>query len=151
MLTARGVPHRVLVVGEGPAGATFRTMLPGADFAGRLTGDDLATAFASSDVFFFPSASETFGLVSLEALASGLPCVVADATGSKDIVRHGIDGLVGPVDDAAAFANALENTPPRPRAAGPLRRRGRRTGEGVRLAECARTIRPGFEIDAGLG
>ena len=106
-LGARGVTHRVLVVGEGPAGATFRTMVPGAVFAGRLTGDDLATAFASSDVFFFPSASETFGLVSLEALASGLPCVVADATGSRDIVRRDFDGLLAPPDDATAFADAL--------------------------------------------
>ena len=108
LLETRGVPHRVLVVGEGPASDAFRTRLPNATFTGRLLGDELPTAFASSDLFFFPSASETFGLVTLEAIASGLPAVVADATGSKDIVRHGVDGLVCPPEDVPAFAAALE-------------------------------------------
>lgn len=106
-LEADGVPHKALVVGEGPAGAGFRKLAPTAVFTGRLTGEELGVAFASADVFFFPSASETFGCVTVEALASGLPCVVADATGSRDIVRPGLDGFVCPPTDVGAFAHAL--------------------------------------------
>lgn len=108
-LRMRGIPHRVLIVGEGPAEAELRTRLPFAVLTGRLGGDELATAFASADVFLFPSASETFGLVTLEALASGLATVVADATGSKDIVRNERDGLVVSPGDSVAFANRIEN------------------------------------------
>lgn len=107
-LESRNVLHRVLIVGEGPAGEEFRKQLPNAQFAGRLMGDELPTAFASSDIFFFPSASETFGLVSLEALSSGLPAVVADATGSKDIIRNNVEGFVCPTGDVPAFASAVE-------------------------------------------
>ena len=107
-LTSRGVPIRALVVGEGPAKVEFQKRLPNVTFVGRLMGDELPTAFASSDLFFFPSASETFGLVSLEAIASGLPAVVADANGSKDIVRHEVDGLVCPPENVAAFVMAIE-------------------------------------------
>ncbi|MFO0935717.1 MAG: glycosyltransferase family 1 protein [Gemmataceae bacterium] len=107
-LTSRNVAHRVVVVGEGPAGPEFRKRLPRAEFLGRLMGDDLPTAFASSDIFFFPSASETFGLVSLEAIASGLPCVVAEATGSRDIVRHQQEGILCPPEDYQAFGAAIE-------------------------------------------
>jgi glycosyltransferase involved in cell wall biosynthesis len=103
-----GVPLRSVVVGDGVAGPELRTRLPGTTFTGRLGGDELAVAFASSDVFFFPSASETFGCVTVEALASGLPCVVADATGSRDIVRDGSEGLVCPPEDEEAFASAVE-------------------------------------------
>lgn len=106
-LQGQGLPLKALVVGEGPAKAGFRERLTNAVFTGRLQGDDLPTAFASADLFFFPSASETFGLVSLEALASGLPCVVADATGSKDIVTHDVNGLLGRTDDVDSFAIAV--------------------------------------------
>lgn len=106
-LEAEGVPHRSVVVGEGPAGTALRALLPNTVFTGRLPGDELGTAYASADVFFFPSASETFGCVTVEALASGLPCVVADATGSRDILRHGLEGLVCPPGDEAAFFDAL--------------------------------------------
>jgi glycosyltransferase involved in cell wall biosynthesis len=107
-LMRRCVPHRPVIVGEGPAGGDFRKRLPSGQFLGRLNGEELATAFASSDLFFFPSASETFGLVTLEAQASGLPAIVADATGSRDIVRHGIDGLIVPPGNVPGFADALE-------------------------------------------
>lgn len=106
-LEADRVPHRGVVVGEGPAGPAVRAMLPRTTFTGRLSGDELATAYASSDVFLFPSGSETFGLVTVEALASGLAVVVADAPGSRDIVRDGVDGMVCPAGDAAAFAAAV--------------------------------------------
>lgn len=106
-LDERFVHYRVLIVGEGPARNAFRERLPKAIFTGRLGGAELATAFASSDVFFFPSASETFGCVTVEALASGLPCVVADATGSRDIVRHGVEGFLAPAEDSEVFAFLL--------------------------------------------
>jgi glycosyltransferase involved in cell wall biosynthesis len=106
-LTAAGVPHKVLVVGQGPAEAGLRAKLPDAVYAGYLGGKELGTAFASSDIFLFPSASETFGCVTVEALASGLPAVVADATGSRDIVRNDVEGLVCPTGDVPAFAAAV--------------------------------------------
>lgn len=106
-LEADGVPHKALVIGEGPAGAGFRKIAPTAAFTGRLTGAELGVAFASADVFFFPSSSETFGCVTVEALASGLACVVADATGSRDIIRAGVDGVVCPPTDVPAFAHAV--------------------------------------------
>ncbi len=106
-LESEKVRHRVLIVGEGPAREAFQKRLPAAVFTGLLSGPELATAFASADVFFFPSASEAFGCVTIEALASGLPCVVADAPGSRDIVRHGVDGFVCPVGAVDAFSEAL--------------------------------------------
>lgn len=102
-LTAAGLPVKAVVVGEGPAGDELRKRLPAASYTGRLSGQALGTAYASCDVFLFPSASETFGLVTVEALASGLVCVVADATGSRDIVRADIDGLVCPPYQADGF------------------------------------------------
>jgi glycosyltransferase involved in cell wall biosynthesis len=85
----------------------IRGKLTRAVFTGRLSGYELAMAYASADIFFFPSASETFGCVTVEALASGLPCVVADGPGSRDIVRHDIDGFVCPPSDSEAFSLAI--------------------------------------------
>jgi phosphatidylinositol alpha 1,6-mannosyltransferase len=67
----RGVRHRVLIVGEGPARGWFENRLPDAVFTGQLSGPDLARAVASMDVLLFPSITETFGNVTLEAMASG--------------------------------------------------------------------------------
>jgi glycosyltransferase involved in cell wall biosynthesis len=101
------LPHKSLVVGEGPAGAEFRRLVPNTVFTGRLTGAELGVAYASSDIFFFPSASETFGCVTVEALASGLACVAADATGSRDILRHGTDGILCNGGDPSTYFNAI--------------------------------------------
>jgi glycosyltransferase involved in cell wall biosynthesis len=101
------VPHRVLILGDGPARSWFEKSLPGGVFAGFLTGEDLASALASSDVFFNPSVTETFGNVTLEAMACGLPVVAAGATGSASLVEDGVTGaLVSPLD-AQSFAEAL--------------------------------------------
>lgn len=106
-LNASGVKHRALVVGDGLARQGLEGMLPEAIYTGYLTDEALATAYASSDVFFNPSASETFGCVTVEALASGLPVVAADAPGSRDIVRNGTDGLLCTPEDRDAFTAAV--------------------------------------------
>lgn len=102
-LEARGVRHRSMIVGEGPARAELEARLPKTIFTGYLGGEALPRAYASSDVFLFPSDTETFGNVTLEALASGTPAVVANATGSDALVEHGKTGFLAPPGHAAAF------------------------------------------------
>jgi glycosyltransferase involved in cell wall biosynthesis len=102
----------VAIVGTGPIESELRRLLPKAHFLGFQTGAALSESYASSDVFFFPSDTETFGNVTIEALASGLPCVVANAGGSADLVQHGINGFALPMNnnDAATISrvhNAL--------------------------------------------
>jgi glycosyltransferase involved in cell wall biosynthesis len=104
----RGLPYRVLVIGEGPARPWFEEQLPDAIFTGQLTGDDLARALASSDVLFNPSVTEAFGNVTLEAMACALPVVAAMASGTSSIVRDNETGLMVDVNDVDGFADALE-------------------------------------------
>ena len=105
-LQAEGRPVRALVVGEGPERASLAADLPGAVFTGHLSGDELSTAYASSDVFLFPSETETFGNVTLEAMASGLGVVAADAAGTASLIDSGRTGLLCPPRDRQAFADA---------------------------------------------
>ena len=99
---------KAMVVGDGPAGNELKQILPNAVYAGFLTGDDLSKAYASSDIFFFPSDTETFGNVTLEAMASGLPCVVADAVGSKSLVDHEENGYLAPVEKSDLFYSYID-------------------------------------------
>ncbi len=99
---------RALVVGDGPAGEEAQELLPIAHFTGFATGEDLARAYASSDIFLFPSHTETFGNVTLEAMASGLPCLVADAIGSKSLVDDGVNGFLANQQDVKDFSDKLE-------------------------------------------
>ena len=107
-LAERGVPHRVLVIGEGPANSWFEQQLPQAVFVGQQTGDNVARALASADVLLNPSITETFGNVTLEAMACGLPVVAAIASGTSNLVRDGENGVLVDADDIDAFADALE-------------------------------------------
>lgn len=97
-----------MIVGDGPARAELEEELPDTTFTGFLTGDNLAKAYASSDVFFFPSDTETFGNVTLEAMASGLPCLVADAQGSKSLVDYNENGYLIPVTEKSRFLRCAE-------------------------------------------
>ena len=101
------MPHRVVIVGDGPDRGFAESQLPQAIFTGFLDGEELAAAYASSDIFVFPSDSESFGNVTLEAMASGLPSVCADATGSRSLVVPGETGFLAPADDEEAFARHI--------------------------------------------
>ena len=106
-LRERDVPHRVLVIGDGPARNWFAERAPEAVFAGFQRGDDLARAVASMDVLFNPSVTETFGNVTLEAMACGVPVVAARATGAVDLIEDGVNGYLVPPRDVTAYADAI--------------------------------------------
>ena len=106
-LEKRGARFRTLIVGDGPARDELQSLLPDAVFTGYLEGEALATAYASSDVFLFPSDTETFGNATLEAMSCGVPTVCARATGSRTLVDEGRTGFLVPTEDADAFADRL--------------------------------------------
>ena len=83
------LPGKKVVVGGGPQLTSLKAAHPDAVFTGPLFGDALAEAFASSDVFVFPSRTDTYGVVLLEALASGIPVAAFPVTGPRDVVVHG--------------------------------------------------------------
>lgn len=102
---------RLVLVGDGPARGELEQRLTGerVTFTGYLRGEQLATAYASADVFAFPSETETFGQVVFEALASGLPVVARDAEGVCDLVTHGETGHLVSANDPILFAEALHS------------------------------------------
>ena len=107
-LVERKVPHKVIVIGEGPARPWFEQQLPKAIFTGQLTGSNLARALASADVLLNPSITEAFGNVTLEAMACAMPVVAAESTGASSLVRNGVTGTLVDPDEIGEFADALE-------------------------------------------
>jgi glycosyltransferase involved in cell wall biosynthesis len=105
-LIARGITNfRFLIVGHGKEEGPLRQQLPNAEFTGVLRGNDLARAYANMDLFVFPSHTDTFGNVVLEALASGVPAVVTPDGGPRYIVKDGETGLIA-TDDGFSEAVA---------------------------------------------
>jgi len=98
----------MVIVGDGHARIEFEQMMPGAHFLGYQTGVTLAESFASADIFVFPSTTETFGLVTLEAMASGLVPVAAKMGGAIEIIEEGISGLFAKPLDGADLAQKVE-------------------------------------------
>jgi phosphatidylinositol alpha 1,6-mannosyltransferase len=107
LLAARNTAHKVLIVGDGPAKDWFKDRLPRAIFAGFQSGEDLGRAVASMDILLNPSVTETFGNVTLEAMACGVPVVASRATGSENLVADGLTGRLIAPHDFDAFAEAL--------------------------------------------
>jgi len=107
-IRAAGLPVKLYLVGLGPYRETLAASLPDAVFLGYLKGEALAKAYASADVFVFPSTTDTFGNVVLEAQASGLPVIVSDVGGPKELVDDGATGIVTKAHDAEDFARAIE-------------------------------------------
>jgi glycosyltransferase involved in cell wall biosynthesis len=113
-LRDEGLPVQLFIVGHGPYSEAFAKSLPEAVFTGYLRGNELATAYASADVFVFPSTTDTFGNVILEAQACGLPVVVSDSGGPKELVEDKANGLITKshdVDDLARAIRALVMDP----------------------------------------
>lgn len=107
-LRRANVKHKVLVIGEGPAREWFEARLPEGAFVGFQKGADLGRAVACMDVLFNPSVTETFGNVTLEAMACGVPVVAAAATGSQSLVDEGKSGRLLPPGAIRQFAEALK-------------------------------------------
>lgn len=97
-------PGSKIVVGDGPARATLQKAWPDAHFLGSLSGHALAGAYAGADVLVFPSRTDTFGLVMIEALACGTPVAAFPVTGPVDIVTRDTGALAERIEDAIAQA-----------------------------------------------
>jgi glycosyltransferase involved in cell wall biosynthesis len=98
------LPGRKVVVGNGPQAAELERLYPDALFTGPKHGEDLAQAYVSADVFVFPSLTDTFGLVLLEALACGVAVAAYPVSGPKDVLAGSRAGVLGPDLGAAAIA-----------------------------------------------
>lgn len=112
---------RMVVVGDGPSRAALQAEFPAAQFVGMQQGHELARHYASADLFLFPSLSDTFGNVVLEAMASGLTVVAYDAGAAAEHLQDNLNGLLVPPDTGSGFIHAV--------------------GRGVAMAERLRPLR----------
>lgn len=111
-LTALGFTNfRFLIVGHGAEETWLREHLPGAEFAGVLRGEALSRAYANMDLFVFPSHTDTFGNVVLEALSSGVPAIVTPHGGPPSIVQDGQTGFIAADEDFSAAAARILSDP----------------------------------------
>ncbi|MFN3715716.1 MAG: glycosyltransferase family 4 protein [Thiobacillus sp.] len=112
---------RLVLVGDGPERAGWQARRPDAVFCGTQIGEALAAHYASADVFLFPSLTETWGNVTIEAMASGLAVVAYDCAAAEEIIRHGENGLKAPPGDSSGFkqlAAGIAADPPQQRRLG---------------------------------
>src|SRR5262249_44126099 len=141
---------RFVIAGDGPARERLESEAPpSVRFAGEVYGDELARLYASADVFCFPSTTDTFGQVILEAAASGLPVVAAAAGGALELVRHGETGLLVPPDDADALAAALESLADHPHRRAVLAAAARTSALEHTWERSWRELRAAYELALG--
>jgi glycosyltransferase involved in cell wall biosynthesis len=120
---------KLVLVGDGPMSEPLRRRNVGCVIAGRLVNGELSAHYASADLFLFPSTSETFGNVTLEAMASGLGIVAYRYAAAREHLRHEESALLATPDDEAAFIAAAERLVREPALAGRLGRAARATAE----------------------
>jgi glycosyltransferase involved in cell wall biosynthesis len=131
MQRAHGGAIRFVVVGDGPLRPALVRAHPDVVFCGVRTGDDLAVHYASADVFLFPSETETFGNVTLEAMASGLAVVAYDYAAARMHIENGVTGALARPGDARGFVDAAVTLARARQTLPALRRRARAATEGV--------------------
>jgi glycosyltransferase involved in cell wall biosynthesis len=131
---------QLIIVGDGPYLKEFQDWMSDTPclFTGYLDGEDLATAYASADLFLFPSSTDTFGNVILEAQASGLPVIVTNQGGPQENILPGETGVIVPADDPQALGEAVENL-----VADPLRLK--RMGQAARQFMEDRSFEKAFQ------
>ena len=103
-LKSTGQAFKLVMVGDGPLKEQFQKRYPEIIFPGMLSQTNLATYYASSDLFIFPSQTETFGNVTLEALASGIPVLAFDCAAARDWVQTGVNGWLIAENNPEGFA-----------------------------------------------
>ncbi len=129
LVQQQNLSYNFIVVGEGVAREAVEKQMPQATFLGHVGHDRLAEIYASANVFFFPSVSETFGNVVLEAMASGLPCVIADKGGSKDFIKNGENGFTCNPYDASDYLAKINQIIQQPQLAKQLLENGLKTSQ----------------------
>jgi glycosyltransferase involved in cell wall biosynthesis len=135
---------RLVLVGDGPLEKQLKQGNVGCVIAGRKVNGELARHYASADVFLFPSMSETWGNVTLEAMASGLGIVAYDYAAAREVLRHGENALLAPFGDAATFMAHAERFAREPELAS-------RVGKAARTAaECCTWERVVADFEAVL-
>lgn len=122
---------KLVLVGDGPARQELEARRNGYVFAGMRRGEDLAGHYASGDIFLFPSITETYGNVTMEAMASGLAVVAYDYAAAEEHVRSGLNGLTAPFDDEDAFLRQGLTLIRDAAYAAELGRRARQTAESI--------------------
>ncbi len=143
LLEKEKLPVQMVFVGDGPYLKELRQSLKSACFTGALYGLDLATAYASADLFLFPSTTDTYGNVVVEAHAAGLPTIVSETGGPKELVQEGVNGYITRSLDVEAFTRAVRKLV----ADAPLRRKlGAQARESVRNRDWALAFQNFWEL-----
>src|SRR3989338_3882799 len=120
---------KLVMVGDGPARAALQKRHPQVIFTGMRTGEDLAAHYASGDIFLYPSLTETYGNVTVEAMASGLATIAYDYAAARQHIRHEKNGLLAAFDDTAAFTAQAAGLVDDAARIGRLRVQARQTAE----------------------
>lgn len=105
---SKNVAVNFIIAGDGVARKAAEQQMPNAHFLGMVDHETLSVLYASSDVYFFPSDTETFGNVVIEAMAAGLPCVVANGGGPKSFIKNGVNGFLCPTNDVTAYFEKIQ-------------------------------------------
>ncbi len=108
ILKEKGYDFKQVIIGDGPMRPELEEKLPDAHFTGYQHGETLAKWYASSDLFVFPSTTETFGNVVLESFASSIPAVGVNTGGVSDIINDGVDGKIALANNSKDFADKIE-------------------------------------------
>lgn len=137
---------RLVVVGEGPAAQQLAEAVPEAIFAGTRRGDELGAHYASADLFVFPSMTETFGNVTLEAMASGLAVLAYDHASAGQMIKSGENGLIAPLGNEEEFVRLARHLVATPEHA---REMGRRARESAGAAGWDRIVAQVEEVLLG--
>lgn len=124
-LVARGLPHRLVIAGDGPYRRGLEEQLPDAIFTGTLDRQAVADVFASADLFVFPSTTDTAGNVVLEAQASGLPVIVSASGGPQEQMRPSVTGVVCRGSEPELWAHEIASVLSRPQQLAEMARAAR--------------------------